>query len=107
MESKKIVFKNVDLDRAMNVINGHRLRVLSRHIDRKFTNNDKFKKGIKEMLGDEPNLVQLGAIIKLAIVNEIDMEFAVLRDDPDDEMIYNLVDGRTRTILSDIYPEFF
>lgn len=94
MSKRKLKLKDLSQKERNDLIGKHRVNVLSKYINKNYLNNDRFKsKATKE----------LDLIINTEILKGLDEEFSVLRDDPNDPLIKELINKKTEEIIKEIY----
>lgn len=93
-KNKKIKLSDLSKEERMNLVDKHRVKVLAKYINKHYLNNKKFLK----KAGNELEL-----IIHYELLKGLDAEFAILRDDPDDPLILELIREKTHEIIKEIY----
>jgi len=95
MKNKNFLGDKNKLDKDIEVfIRNHRMRVLSKFIDKNFTNNEEFQNTVKRIMR---------GTIRVQIVDALDKEFSILRDDADDNDIEKLVNDKIENFIKDLY----
>jgi hypothetical protein len=95
MKKKEFNLGNDDDRKELyELLNKHRLNQLKKFINKRFINNDEFN-----------NEIASGSIIKIKdrIIEELDSEFKILRDDPNDITVDNLVNGFVKSLIKELY----
>lgn len=94
MPRKRIKLSKLSLEEIDNLMNKHRVRILSKFINENYLNNDKFKyKATNE----------LELVINNELIKGLDEEFCVIEDDPNDPLIKELINQKTLEIIKEIY----
>jgi len=73
----------------------HRVNILSKFVDRNFIYNPAYRKKVESfMVGN----------IKAEIMEALDVEYSVLKDDPNDEYILSMVNEKVENFIQKLYP---
>ena len=96
MGKKRFRITDLTDEERLELLSKRRIQVLSKYINKHYLKNDKWLARVG---------TSLNAIIKYEIVKGLDKEFDILRDDPDDPLIIELIREKTELILQEIYKE--
>lgn len=96
MKKRKIKITDLTDEQRLELLSKRRIKVLSKYINKHYLKNEKWMK----LVG-----TSLSAIIKYEIVKGLDEEFDILRDDPDDPLILELVEEKTQLIIQELYKD--
>jgi hypothetical protein len=96
MAKKKFKISELSDEARMELLSQRRIRVLSKYINKHYLENDKWL----TVIG-----ASLKAIIKYEILKGLDEEFDILRDDPEDPLIIELVREKTELIIEQLYKD--
>jgi len=77
------------------MFNKQRVRVLSKYVDKNFTSNPDFIDKIEWFMNGN---------IKNDIIEALDKEFDILKDDPDDVHIAKMLDEKVEKFIQELYP---
>jgi len=76
------------------MFNKQRVKVLAKYVDKHFTSNPEFIDKIEWFMNGN---------IKNEILEGLDMEFDILKDDPNDVYIENMLDGKVQKFIEELY----
>lgn len=79
----------------LDLFNQHRMKLLSKFIDRKFINNEDFLENMRKLMDGS---------MRHQIFQALDQEYQILRDDANDENIIKLVEAKVSEIIEKLYP---
>lgn len=96
MTNKKFKLSDLTDEQRLELLSKTRIRALSRYINKNYLKNEKWL----VMVG-----TSLNVIIKYEIIKGLDEEFDILRDDPDDPLIIDLIDEKTELIIKELYKD--
>ena len=93
---KKRTFKSGDLtnEELNKMVNKHLVNQLVKFINNNYLQNKEFKDIARE---------DLHMIISKELLRGLDEEFSILRDDPNDPHILNLINDKTVEIIKELY----
>ena len=94
MAKKKFKLSELTDEERLELLSKRRIQVLSKYISKHYINNDKWM----DTAGSELDLV-----IHFEIIKGLDKEFEILRDDPNDPLILDLIREKTELIINEIY----
>lgn len=77
------------------MFNKQRVRVLGKYVDKNFTSNPDFIDKIEWFMNGN---------IKVEIIEALDKEFSILRDDPNDKGIEKMIDEKVEKFIQELYP---
>lgn len=78
------------------ILNRQRVRVLSKFVDKNYTDNPDYIDKIEWFMNGN---------IREEIIAGLDDEFKILRDDPDDKDIANMIDEKVIKFINKLYPQ--
>ena len=96
MTKKKIRICDLSDKERLRLLSKRRIQVLSKYINKHYLKNEKWMM----MVG-----TSLNGIIKYEIIKGLDEEFDILRDDPDDPLIIDLINEKTELIIKELYKD--
>ena len=94
MPKKKFKISELTDEQRLELLSKTRIRVLSKYINKHYLKNDKWM----DKIG-----ASLNGIIRYEIIRGLDEEFDILRDDPDDPLIIQLVNDKTELIICELF----
>lgn len=94
--AKKIFDKNYkySYDELEAMFNKQRVKVLAKYVDKHFTSNPEFIEKIEWFMDGN---------IKNEILDGLDKEFDILKDDPNDVYIKNMLDEKVQKFIEELY----
>jgi hypothetical protein len=90
MRNRKFKISDINDEDRARILSKHRIRVLAKYINKNYLNNEKWT----DRAGKN-----LTIIIHMEIMRGLHDEFEILRDDPMDPLIIDLIDKKTKEII--------
>jgi len=94
MSKRRIKLSELSQEERSNLFNKHRVKVLTKYVNKNYLNDERFRyKATKE----------LELVINDELMRGLDEEFCILRDDPNDPLIEEMIREKTQEIIKEIY----
>lgn len=77
------------------MFNKQRIKILAKYVEKHFTENPDFIDKIEWFMNGN---------IKIEIIQALDKEFNILRDDPDDKHIEKMLNDKVEKFIQELYP---
>ena len=99
MAKKRDIYENgkrkYSYEELEAMFNKQRVKVLAKYVDKHFTSNPEFIDKIEWFMNGN---------IKNEIIEALDKEFDILRDDPNDVLIEKMLNEKVEKFIQELYP---
>ena len=93
MKKKRLKISEMTDEQRLELLSQRRIKVLAKYIRKHYANNEDWIEEAK---------TKLDLIVHYEIIKGLDEEFDILRDDPNDPLILDLIDEQTALIIEEL-----